>query len=161
MRAGPRGPALLRDRSTIPAAQGPPISEVIVHAEFHLVDHHGVAPVGEVCRANRGAGHREVVDLRSEVDEIVFDLGRPVRQEGVFKAHAERPAPAVHARVAREGGRERRLSNIGNGLAVARPGTAALQVNEGAFDRCADASGEGRNPLDLRAAIHEERRRVA
>src|SRR4029077_14931665 len=127
----------------------------------HLVDHRGKVPVGKVGGRNRGAGHREVVELRSEIDEIVFDLGRPIRQEGIFYAHANGPAVAVHAELAREGGRKRRLSDIRNGLAFSPPGATALEVDEGPVDRRADPAGERRQAFDLRAAIHEECGRVA
>ena len=66
----------------------------------------------------------------------------PVR--GAVRMEHERPAPAVRADIACERAGKRRLSDIGNALAIMSPSTATLQVDEGAFDGCAEPAGAHR-----------------
>src|SRR5262249_31376746 len=87
---------------------------------------------------------RERHSLVAEVHEVVLELRRPLRGEGVFDAGPGGPANARVGEVdgAREG------VDVGRELVV-RPGNTALAVNEPAIERDAEAAGERRGPVHI------------
>src|SRR6185437_14792498 len=97
----------------------------------------GVRADGPECR--RGEIHR----LRAEAQIIVFDLGRPVLVDGVFKAGAGRPA-GVQQAVAR-----RRAGEIGQRALIFGQRQTAFAVDQEPVERRTDPAGDGRGPLHI------------
>lgn len=116
-----------------PAAGAVPASEAVVHAE---TDHVGL--VRDLAVRAAAAGRGVARDL-AEVDVKIFDLRRPVVEEGPFDAGARRPADVglVDRSAVRRGA-----------LDVAECG-ATGDVGQEAVEGVADAAAAGAQPTVL------------
>src|SRR5262249_7457156 len=102
-------------------------------------------------------GIRELEVAGAQVHVIVFDLRGPVVVKGVFDAGADHPAPLGLAAVE---GRQQRGVRRRQTVFVARPGAAALAVEEVAIEGDAQPGRDRADALDLDLAVRRRKRAI-